>query len=165
MPQIDSNRMSFEECFKKHFPMSYQMQLIMANANDFEEEGTSFEESLLKQVRFYDGTYEIEESLMGAFIMHVALGNISGWNINELLINSKLSNGFIDDVIKNLMHIVNHDEDADPGLDNHHIQNYTYRNNNSNNDCYEDSYPLKDFMRDNGYDPEYDSVDDMYGLD
>ncbi|MBU3137562.1 hypothetical protein KPL39_14955 [Clostridium gasigenes] len=41
---------------------------------------------------------------------------------------------------------------------------YHYKNNRSYGED-EDIYPVEDFMRDNGYDPENDSVEDMYGID
>ncbi|NFF82859.1 hypothetical protein FC764_16940 [Clostridium botulinum] len=98
---MEENKMSFEECFKKHFPISYQIQSMLLSR----EEDASIEKQLLKQVDFYDGTYELEESLMGAFIMFVILGkiSISGLDINQLINNCNLSNEFLYDVKNNLL--------------------------------------------------------------
>lgn len=45
------------------------------------------------------------------------------------------------------------------------IQSHNNYNRKSNNEEENEHYSLDEFMNDNGYNPEYDSVDDMYGLD
>lgn len=70
---------------------------------------------------------------------------------NAIRINNKEFNGFIcisNELIKS--------------VENRSLQGYF----NNGYDEYDDYYvDINDFMRENGYDPEYDSIDDMYNFD
>lgn len=85
--------MNFDECFKKHFSLSYSTYSIIAEMSD-----VSIEEWTLRLVRNYKGDYELEDSLMGAFIMHVAIGNIQGWDLDTLLKKLNWSSDFEYDI-------------------------------------------------------------------
>lgn len=41
----------------------------------------------------------------------------------------------------------------------------SYKSSNSFSHYSSDTYSVSDFMSDNGYDPDFDSIDDMYGFD
>jgi len=63
----------------------------------------NLEEYTFRLVRDYGGDYELEDSLMGAFIMHVKLENILGWDLNILLNGLNFSQEFNNDVLFNLI--------------------------------------------------------------
>lgn len=96
------NKISFEDCFKKHYPSSYTVMKMIAMMGN-----TTIEEHTLTVVQNFDGSYELEDSLMGAFIMHIAKGNINGIDIDKVINDNRASyiftNEFINDVKNNLI--------------------------------------------------------------
>jgi len=89
--------MNFDECFKKHFPLGESMYSILADCDR-----VSIEEFTLTLLERYNGSYELEDSLLGALIMHVKLKNIKGFFIDELIGQLNWSSDFSYDVYNNL---------------------------------------------------------------
>lgn len=96
------SKINFDMCFKKYYPNSYQVMSMMAEMDD-----ETVEELTLKSIQFYDGSFQLEDSLMGAYIMHIAKGNIKGVNIDNIINSNKkiynFSDDFINDVKNNLV--------------------------------------------------------------
>ncbi|MCG7344068.1 hypothetical protein MHZ92_07990 [Sporosarcina sp. ACRSL] len=84
--------MNFEECLQKHFPLGYQMHRLLSSE--------SVEESSLSLLQGYSGNYELEEMMLGALILHVQLGNIKGYDVDDLLSQLNWSPDFEYDVKK-----------------------------------------------------------------
>lgn len=91
-PLMNSKKMTFEECFKKYFPFGAMM---------YAQDG-NIENRTLMLLRFYDGSYELDEPMLGALIMHVKLGNFTNYNLEELLSQLNMGKEFENDVMYNL---------------------------------------------------------------
>lgn len=89
--------MSFEECFNKHFPLGADTFRLIAAVN-----GESLEEFTYNHLKKYDGSYELNDTLMGALIMHVKLEAIGGFSLDDLLNALEWTDEFKYDV-KNLL--------------------------------------------------------------
>lgn len=91
------NNTEFRNCFKKHFPESYQMFSNMEMLF-----GEKIEKATLISVQKYDGAYELEDSLMGAYLIHIAVGNIENKvlveEINRYKVNYSFTSEFIHDI-------------------------------------------------------------------
>jgi len=90
--------MKFEECLKKHFPLGYQTLEVLSQILD-----QTVEEYTLSSLRNYNGSYDLEDTMLGALIIHSKLGNIKGFDSNLLLKNLNWSSAFENDVKHNLM--------------------------------------------------------------
>lgn len=81
----NQNTISFDDCLKKHFPMQAS---TLGMINDMTNSSLSLKRNLyditLDILEDYKGNYELEDIYLGALIMHVRLGNISGFNLEEL---------------------------------------------------------------------------------
>lgn len=95
------NNINFEECLKRHYPMSYntfKIQALMQNI--------SLEDYTLEIVEDCKGEFELADVLMGAYLMHIAKGNIEGKDLDEEIINNMIeynfSQEFINDIKRNI---------------------------------------------------------------
>lgn len=92
---------SFDECLKKHFPLtaqSLEIQCDLLNAFGMGEPKT-LERMTLSLLADYDGRYELADGLLGALIMHVKLGNISCFDLSDLLCELNWNDQFREDLI------------------------------------------------------------------
>ena len=78
---------SFDECLKKHFPLAAQNLAIQCDVrNSFGmSEPDNIERMTLSILSDYDGSYELADGFLGALIMHVTLGNIDRFDVEDLL--------------------------------------------------------------------------------
>ncbi|GAF65495.1 hypothetical protein BTS2_2393 [Bacillus sp. TS-2] len=83
----------FENLFKKHFPQGFQTYSAISKLTN-----TSIEKYTLSLLSNYNGTYELEDALLGALIIHVKLGNIAGYKVDALLMELKWSKAFDEDI-------------------------------------------------------------------
>lgn len=95
-------KINFDMCFKRYYPNSYTALSMIAKMMD-----ETLEEHTFNTVRSYNGGFELEDSLMGAYIMHIAKGNIEGVNIDDVINVNKMrynfTESFINDVKNNLI--------------------------------------------------------------
>lgn len=78
---------SFDECLKKHFPMqahSLTMVRDYLHELNINSASSSLYEMTLDFLKSYKGNYQLAEVYLGALIMHVKLGNITGYDLEEL---------------------------------------------------------------------------------
>ena len=95
------NNINFEECFERHYPCSYHTLGIQAFMR-----GISLEDYTLEIVEGFKGEYELSDSLMGAYLMHIAKGKIEGIDLDETIISNmskyNFSQEFINDIKRNI---------------------------------------------------------------
>lgn len=72
--------MTFDECLKKHFPLGYQTHAVISQLTN-----SSIEQYTLYLLNTYDGSYDLEDTMLGILIIHTRLGNIKGHDIDYLL--------------------------------------------------------------------------------
>lgn len=91
---------NFEEYFKKYYPLAYNTLSMQAFV-----QGASLEDYTLDIVKRFKGEFELSDDLMGAYLIHIAKGNIKGINLNKAIIdnmnNYNFSQEFINDLRRN----------------------------------------------------------------
>lgn len=85
--------MTFNECFNKYFVSEMSMFVIT---------GRDPERTSLMMLKLYNGSYELTDDNLGALIMHVKLGNISGYSLPELLKKLNFGQEFENDIMNKL---------------------------------------------------------------
>lgn len=85
--------MTFNECFNKYFSAANSLYSLT---------GREAEKTTLMLLSLYDGSYDLSEENLGALIMHVRLGNITGCNLQELFKKLNYLVQFEHDVLNNL---------------------------------------------------------------
>lgn len=147
-----SYHMNFDDCFKKHFSTGYQKYAVLSMLNN-----VTIEEFTLSVLKNYNGTYDLEEALLGALIIHVGLGNIEGYNLESLLRKLNWTKEFEVDVKHNLLGYNNHGNNYIPiSKHTNNFRNYSSQNN--------DAVPGRYDYNENGY-VEVDGGFDKYGYD
>ncbi|MGI6731703.1 MAG: cytidine deaminase family protein [Anaerovoracaceae bacterium] len=92
---------SFDDCLKKHFNMQASgLSLVSDYINELTGIGSpSLYEKTLDVLKDYKGNFELEDVYLGALIMHVKLGNITGYDLEELFRELNWTDEFYYDVM------------------------------------------------------------------
>ena len=95
------NNINFEECFERYYPCSYRTYDMIASISN-----SSVEDYTLEIVKRFKGGYELEDGLMGAYLIHIAKGNIKGIDLDEVISrnmsNYNFSQEFINYIKRNI---------------------------------------------------------------
>ncbi|NLW25250.1 MAG: sel1 repeat family protein [Clostridia bacterium] len=94
---------TFEDCLKKHFPKEIDsLFLLKDQLNKTFNTNASLYELTLDMLRSYKGNYELANIHLAALIMHVKLGNITGYDLEELFKKRNWTEEFRYDVMYRL---------------------------------------------------------------